>query len=152
MSGADTGYPRLEDQIRWFDDKSSHHQRWYRRLKLVSIGAAALVPLFTGLDGWAIIAGLLGVLIVVVEGLLHINQHYDNWVRYRATCEDLRHEKYLYLARAAAYRDLDDGTAFRVLAANVETLLTAEGEAWRRLRRRLDEETKASASQSEAAG
>ena len=139
MKDQDTAYPRLEDQIDWFDRKSVFHQRWYRRLKVLSIAAAALVPLLSGLDGLAFVAGLLGV-VVVVEGLQHVNQHYDNWVRYRATCENLRHEKYLYLARSARYVGLTDDEAFRVLAANVEAILSTEGEAWLKLRRQLEED------------
>ena len=44
LNSARTNYPRLEDQIEWYDGKSVHHQRWYRRLKVTSIAAAALVP------------------------------------------------------------------------------------------------------------
>ena len=133
MTAPRTEYQRLEDQIDWFDHKSVFHQRWHRRLKVVSIGAAALVPLLSGL-----------------EGLQHVNQHYDNWIRYRATCENLRHEKYLYLARAARYQGLEDEEAFRLLAANVESVLAREGEAWLRLRRSLDEKQKAKSPQAPA--
>jgi hypothetical protein len=135
MSTDTQSYPRLEDQIDWYDRKSVFHQCWYRRLKVVSIAAAALVPLVSGLTDYPLLAGLLGVVVVVIEGLQHVNQHYDNWVRYRATCENLRHEKYLYAARAAGYEGLDDVEAFRLLAANVEALLSHEGEAWLKMRR-----------------
>ena len=130
MNEAHSDYSRLEDQIAWFDEKSGYHQRWHRRLKILSIGAAALVPLASSLDGYAAVAGLLGVLVVISEGIQHINQHHDNWIRYRATCEDLRHEKYLYLARSVAYEGLTDEQAYRQLAANVEMLLAREGRAW----------------------
>ena len=150
MTAPRTEYQRLEDQIDWFDHKSVFHQRWHRRLKVVSIGAAALVPLLSGLEGLALAAGALGVVVVVVEGLQHVNQHYDNWIRYRATCENLRHEKYLYLARAARYQGLEDEEAFRLLAANVESVLASEGEAWLRLRRSLDEKQKAKSPQAPA--
>ena len=41
----DSGYERLEDQIAWYDRKSLWHQRQYKVLKVVSMIAAALVPL-----------------------------------------------------------------------------------------------------------
>lgn len=140
MSEGRASYPRLEDQVDWYDAKSAYHQRWYRRLKVVSIGAAALVPLVSGLDGYAPLAGALGVVVVIVEGLQHINQHHDNWIRYRATCEDLRHEKYLYLAGAGRYEGLAADDALRQLAANVELLLAREGDAWLQSRRNLDKD------------
>lgn len=130
LNEAVSGYARLDEQLAWLDLKSIHHQRRYRRLKVVAIAAAALVPLLSGLDGFAFAAGALGVLVVIVEGLLQVNQHYEHWIRYRSTCENLRHEKYLYLARAARYAGLDDAQALRRLAENVELLLSREGEEW----------------------
>ncbi|MCG6965141.1 MAG: DUF4231 domain-containing protein [Chromatiaceae bacterium] len=139
MTEARVPYQRLEDQIAWFDRRSSHHQRWYRRLKVLSIAAAALVPLVSGLGGYAFLAGALGVVVVVVEGLLHINQHYDHWIRYRATCESLRREKYLYLAGSARYAGLLEEAAFQQLAANVEAILAREGDDWIATLRSQDE-------------
>ena len=141
MSQARTGYARLEDQIEWFDAKSIHHQAWYRRLKVVSIAAAALVPLVSSLDGYALFAGGLGVVVVVVEGLQHVNQYHENWIRYRSTCETLLHEKYLYLARAGGYDGLSAEEALRRLATQVKSLLARESNDWLQLRRNLDEKT-----------
>lgn len=138
MNEARAVYPRLEEQIDWYDHKSAHHQRWYRRFKVISIAAAALVPLVSGLEGYALIAGTLGVVVVVAEGLQHINQHHENWIRYRSTCESLRHEKYLYLAGAPPYEGMPDDEAFRQLASNVESLLAREGDEWLLGRRNLD--------------
>jgi hypothetical protein len=149
LSGDGTNYQRLEDQIEWYDRKGVHHQRWYRRLKVTSIAAAALVPLFSSLDNLGVIAGVLGVLVVVVEGLQHVNQHHENWIRYRATVENLLHEKYLYLARAGRYGGHSDDEAFRLLAASVEAILSREGEAWQQLLQNL-EESAAKTSQSSA--
>jgi hypothetical protein len=42
----------------------------------------------------------LGVLIDNFEGVVQLNQHQQNWITYRSTCEALRHQKYLYLANA----------------------------------------------------
>ena len=140
MNDADSGYRRLEDQIDWFDRKSQSHQVWYRRLKIVSIGSAALVPLVSSLGEHGVLAGLLGVLVVIMEGLQHINQHHENWIRYRATCENLRHEKYLYLERAAHYAGLGDSAARRRLAAQVESILSYEGREWQKVRRQVEED------------
>ena len=138
MSEAESGYPRLDDQIRWLDGRSGYHQAWYRRLKVVSIAAAALVPLASSIDGYSLLAGLLGVMVVISEGLQHVSQHHENWIRYRATCERLRHEKFLFLARAAHYSGSDDEEAYRLLAEHVESVLGREGGEWLQMRRQLD--------------
>jgi len=141
VSSTRAGYARLEDQIDWYDRKSISHQIWYRRLKVISIASAALVPLFSSLDGYAVLAGGLGVVVVIVEGLQHVNQHHENWIRYRATCENLRREKYLYLAGAGGYERMTDEQALRQLAAQVESVLSRESGDWLQLRRSLDQKT-----------
>ena len=145
MNQAHTGYARLDDQIDWYDTKSMHHQAWYRRLKVISIAAAALVPLVSGLEGYALLAGGLGVVVVIVEGLQHVNQHHENWIRYRSTCENLRHEKFLYLAGASGYDGLSEDEALRQLAMQVESLLSRESNDWLQLRRSLDDKPAGSA-------
>ncbi|MCB1775772.1 MAG: DUF4231 domain-containing protein [Gammaproteobacteria bacterium] len=139
MNAEDTGYARLEDQIAWFDDRSSTHQAVYRRLKIIAIAAAALVPLVSSLEGYAVYAGLLGVVVVVIEGWQHVNQHHENWIRYRATCEHLRHEKYLFLAAAGPYRTGDEASRRRLLADRVEAVLAREGVDWERSRLSVEE-------------
>jgi hypothetical protein len=139
VNAGDSGYARLEGQIDWFDRRSSAHQVAYRRLKIVSIGAAALVPLVSSFDGYAMYAGLLGVVVVIAEGWQQISQHHENWIRYRATCEHLRHEKYLFLAAAGPYQSSDEALRRRLLADRVETVLARESLDWERTRLSVDE-------------
>jgi len=75
---------------------------------------------------WA--TGGLGVLITVLEGMLHLNQYQQNWVTYRATCESLRHEKYLFLGQAPPYADSPNPRA--LLAERVESLVSQEHAKW----------------------
>ena len=86
---------RLEDQIEWYDRKAAHHQRWCKWIKVVQIAAAATVPVVAALaaPGW--VAGVLGSLIVVLEGIQQLFQFQQNWVSYRSTCEALKHDKFL---------------------------------------------------------
>src|SRR5260370_7324702 len=98
---------RLEDQIGWYDRKSMTNQRYFKRIKIVEIASAALIPFLSAFSFsrmmW--VTGGLGVLITVLEGMLHLNQYQENWIAYRSTCESLKHEKYVYLARASPYPD-----------------------------------------------
>jgi uncharacterized protein DUF4231 len=126
---ADPVVERLEDQIAWYDRKSSSNQRIYKRIKITEIFAAAVIPFLPSLPikiGW--VAGGLGVLITVLEGLLHLNQYQQNWIAYRSTCESLKHEKYVYIAKASPYSGVADARA--LLAERVESLVSQEHAKW----------------------
>src|SRR5258707_10788862 len=92
---------RLEDQIGWYDRKSLSNQHIYKRIKVVEILAASMIPFLAALTFpyVALVTGGLGVLITVLEGLIHLNQYQQNWTTYRSTCEALRHEKFTYLGK-----------------------------------------------------
>lgn len=128
--GNDPIMARLDDQIDWYDRKSLVNQRWFRRIKLVEIVAAALIPLLGAFNlpsvRWA--TGGLGVLITVLEGMLHLNQYQQNWVAYRSTCEALKHEKYTYLGKASPYANAGDPHV--LLTERVESLVSQEHAKW----------------------
>jgi hypothetical protein len=121
---------RLEDQISWYDRKSRSAQHIYKRVKVVEILAAAMIPLLAGHtfphDKLAI-AGL-GVLITVLEGLLHLNQYQQLWTTCRSTCEALRHEKYIYLGKAEPYASAANPHA--LLAERIESCVSQEHAQW----------------------
>lgn len=121
-------WQRLEAQIRWYDSKSVSAQRWYRILKTLALALAASIPFLAGLQSTPWITGLAGVLVVVLEGLQSLGQYQHNWIVYRSTCEDLRHEKYLFLADAGVYPGAAD--ARRLLAERVESLVSQEHAKW----------------------
>jgi len=121
---------RLEDQLAWYDRKSLANQRAYKRIKVTEILAAAIIPFLAGLGlpHTGIVTGGLGVLITVLEGLLHLNQYQQNWITYRSTCEALKHEKYTYLGNAAPYANVADPHA--LLAERIESLVSQEHAKW----------------------
>lgn len=119
---------RLEDQINWYSRKSGTNQRWFRRLKVVEIIVAAFIPLLAGINAKPIITGLAGVFIVVLEGAHHLFQFQNNWTTYRSTSESLKHEKYLWLAKAGPYQD--SGNPDSLLADRVESLISQEHAKW----------------------
>jgi uncharacterized protein DUF4231 len=130
LPGDDPIYARLEDQIAWYDRKSSSAQRTFKRIKIVEICAAAVIPFLAGItlpQDKLIIAGL-GVLITILEGFLHLNQYQQIWGTYRSTCEALKHEKYIYLAQAGQYAGAANPHA--MLAEQVESLVSQEDAQW----------------------
>jgi hypothetical protein len=118
---------RLDDQLDWYDRKSAFSKRWYIRLRLASLVAAAAVPV-TSTFGRPAITSVLGVLIVIVEGVQQLNGFHENWMRYRSTAESLKHEKYLHAALAGPYHSADDPK--RLLAERVEELVSTENSRW----------------------
>ena len=127
---SDPIYARLEEQIDWYDRKSSTAQRVFKRIKVAEILAAAVIPFLAGINlphDKLIIAGL-GVLITILEGFLHLNQYQQVWGTYRGTCEALKHEKYVYLAKAGPYATATDPHA--LLAERVESLVSQEHAQW----------------------
>ena len=60
------------------------------RLKVAQIVTAAAIPVVAAFGGGADVAGLLGALVVVVEGLQQLFQFQQNWLRYRSAAQRWR--------------------------------------------------------------
>jgi hypothetical protein len=125
----DSGYPRLEQQITWYDTKSGSAQRWFKRTRFAQIAITAAVPVAAYLAMPPVTAALAGV-ILVLETIQQLNQWQHNWITYRSTCEALRHEKYTYLGRVGPYDDVDSDGAKKVLVERVESLISTEHSKW----------------------
>jgi hypothetical protein len=119
---------RLEDQIDWYDKKSSYNQRRFKILKISQIIAGALIPFASSVGAPAAVAGGLGVLIVIFEGLQSLSQHQQSWISYRSTCQKLTQEKYLWLAKAGPYESAPNPDA--VMAERIEALMSSEITNW----------------------
>ena len=127
QAAASSTLARLEDQIGWYDRNSSHNQRWFKVLKICQLALAAAVPVAAGESAPAWLVGGAGALIVVLEGVQQLQQYQQNWTSYRSTGEQLKHEKYLFLARAGPYATDDPE---KQLAERVESLVSQEHAAW----------------------
>ena len=123
-------FQRLVEEQGWYSAKSRAARSTFKRIKVTEIVAAAMIPFLTGqpLPGVTYLVGGLGVLITILEGLLHLNQYQENWTNYRNTAESLKHEKFLFLAKADPYADAADPRA--ALAERVEALISQENSQW----------------------
>jgi hypothetical protein len=119
---------RVHDQIAWYDKKSQLNQRWFKGLKICQIVTAAAIPVAAGVSAPIWLVGGGGALIVVLEGLQQLQQYQQNWTTFRATCERLKHEQFLYLAHAGPYGVAPNPEA--LLAERVESLVSQEHAAW----------------------
>jgi hypothetical protein len=139
---------RVDDQIDWYDGKSQNAQRWFKWLRGAEIVAAALIPLIAGFAPETfpsnLVIAILGAAIAVIAAIISLNQFQENWIKYRTTCESLKHEKFLYLTRAEPYQK---EVSFPFFVQRVESLISKESSDWsqyvqaslERLDRKLDE-------------
>jgi hypothetical protein len=126
-AAADPTWDRLEDQISWYDRKSGDNQRLYKWLKLLEIAIAAALPVVAAVHSPVWVTGGLAAVIVVLEGAQHLYQFQEHWITYRSTAEALKHERYLYLAKAGPYAE---GDWHRQLAERLEGLVSQEHAKW----------------------
>jgi len=126
-SPPDATWARLEDQLRWYDRKSSVAQRAYKRVKVAQLVLAAGVPVAVASSAPDVFTAMLGGLVVVLEGVQQLYQWQTNWVLYRSTHESLAHERFLFLAGAGPYSGPERR---RVLAERIEGLVSQEHAKW----------------------
>jgi hypothetical protein len=122
---------RLEHQLTWYSKKSQYNQKWFKRLRMVEIVSAAIIPFLSGMSDkipyslWLI--GGLGVLIAVAAATSALFKFHENWIEYRTTTEQLKHEKYIYLTNTKPY---DTEEKLGLLVERVEALISKENSAW----------------------
>lgn len=122
---------RLNDQIDWYSQKSSDCQTRYKALRVIEIFAAALIPLLSAMGEkipygqWAV--GTLGVTIALSAAASSLFKYHENWIQYRVTSEQLKHEKFLFAIHSGPY---DDQTRFQLLVQRVEALISKEAATW----------------------
>lgn len=121
---------RVREQIDWYGGKSRWNQKWFRRLRVFEIVAAAMIPFLTAVPDMMYVKyviGGLGVLITVVAGVLALFQFQERWTEYRTTSESLKRERFLFLTKADPYAGAD---GFPVFVQRFETLIAKENTGW----------------------
>ena len=113
-----------------YSKKSRWNQRWFKGLKFIEIVAAALIPFAAGLRADPLITGGLGVIVVILESMQGLYQFQQNWTSYRSTSESLKHEKFLWQAKAGPYKNPDNTSAEAIFAERVEALISTEHAKW----------------------
>ena len=125
---------RVDNQIEWYDKKSQAAQKWYKRLQIAEIILASLIPLLSGFSTYnkyvAFVVGGFGAIIAIIESISKLNKYHENWIQYRATCEMLKYQKYLYLTKSSPYNDNDE-TVENVFIRNIESIVSSENNQWK---------------------
>jgi len=123
---------RLDNQKNWYSKNSQKNQHLHKRLQIVQILSAAMIPFLPSLiieqsKCLNIVTGALGVLIAVIAGVSALYKFDEKWIKYRTSAESLKHEKFLYETKVEPY-DTED--PFPLLVQRVETLISQENSDW----------------------
>ncbi len=51
-----------------------------------------------------VIVGLIGVSVAAITNIITLLKFQENWIKYRTTSENLKHEKFLYITKAGPYK------------------------------------------------
>lgn len=123
---------RLENQRKWYAEKSAINQKWYKFFKLIQIVLAAAIPIIALLPvpHTKFIVAIFGALIAILEGVQQLYQFHTLWTQYRSTTEHLKHEKYLFLSFTGPYRGFDQDEALLLLAERIEEHISKEHAKW----------------------
>ena len=129
---SDPTWYRLNDQLDWYDRKSVSNQQWYKRIQGAQLILAAAIPVisFLPVDWTKFATAVVGALVAVLAGLQQLGQFQNDWTSYRSTAEQLKHEKYLFLAASGPYRNLEAAEAMKLLAERAEEQISTEHARW----------------------
>lgn len=134
---------RLDEQINWYDTKSIKNQKVYKRIKILQIISAALIPFLASLVAdfkyFIYVVSFLGVLVSILEGILSLGKYHENWIEYRSICETLKREKYMFLGKAGVY---SENSSLEVLVERIETIISNENINWANLNHGENKEDK----------
>lgn len=134
---------RVDNQIDWYDKKSLRNQKWYKRIQVIEIVIASIIPLLAGYSTshWSIplIIAIIGIAITIMESISKINQYHENWIEYRSTCELLRYQKMLFLTRSFPYNEQPE-TVENLFVKNIEQIISAENNQWKNLNERIEKD------------
>lgn len=124
---------RLNDQIEWYDKKSSYEKRRHYVIKISQVMLSASIPVLTSFvidSHWVLrIIGIFGGLVTVLEGMSSVMKFHEKWIQYRTISESLKREKYMFEASAGVY-DAANTDEFKTLVERCETIISSENINW----------------------
>jgi hypothetical protein len=125
---------RLDQFQGWYDAKAVRAKADFRRIRVLAVVGAAIVPVVTnvlpqayGIDRYVTTAVSLAVSIAVaLDSVYHFG---EQWKNYRSTEQFLSREKFLFRTGEGPYKQLDAEAAFVLLVERCESQIAAENSA-----------------------
>lgn len=136
----DALWQRITDQIAWYSTRSRSAQLAYKSVKLSQLIIGATVPVIAALQAPAAITASAAAIVVVAEGAQQLFQWHANWLNYRATAEQLKHEKLMYLTESGPYARAGRR---KVLAQRIESIAAQENTQWKSAHAEIDDKADA---------
>ena len=124
---------RVDDQINWYNKRSSELKRRYRRFKGLTIVIGGLIPLCIAFsdkfgEGFKYLAGIFGALISIFEGISGMLKDKETFLAYRAASESLIREKMQYQSKSGRYAEASN--TFSVFVESCESIMAGENMQW----------------------
>jgi len=121
---------RVDDQLEWYEKKSADNKKWYHRLQLLTLIAAAAIPIISLSSpdyNVRLLVAIIGSITAIAAGIVTLFQFKDLWIDYRSTAERLKYEKFLFLTGSAPYQNDD---AFSEFVTRIESIIIQENRSW----------------------
>jgi hypothetical protein len=126
---------RLEAQIAWYENAARKNKKYFQVLKIGEIVVASTTPFLiahSNVDGGIlhVTAAVMSILIAVLAAMIGAFKLQEKWIQFHTVCEQLKHEKYMYLAHAGVY---EKNASFPSFVKRVEVILIRENLDWMKL-------------------
>lgn len=124
--------------MKWYEKHANRSRSEFYLFQTVVVIVGAIIPIINvsmALDGMVrLLSSIFGGVIIFATGFLQLTKAYENWINYRNTAEQLKHEYQLFALEAGKYSDeelgmktLDRDLKERLFISNVELLFELEG-------------------------
>ncbi|MCK4799071.1 MAG: DUF4231 domain-containing protein [Spirochaetes bacterium] len=126
---------RYNNQIEWYDKKSTANKKWYESLQFSLIVLSSLTPVLIAINmlssndslfKWTPI--IIAVIVAILASVLKTFNFHENWINYRTICETLKKEFYFYQADVDDYNGLENKEGLFI--ERVENLISRENTLW----------------------
>jgi len=118
---------RFEPEVKWYDTKSMHNQKWAKIYQVAIIILSVTTPVFAASEfKWLTLISSVALSIAV--GVLKYCKFEELWQSYRTTCETLKKEKILFDSKISPYDKCDD--PMKMFITRVESMISKENTSW----------------------
>lgn len=136
---------RVREQSEWHSKKATKYKKLYYFFMIVSIIVSAMIPVVSLLvDYWRwlnVIVALMGAIVSIISGIVSLTQYYNNWMKYRITSEQLKHNLYLYQTNMKPF---NGNNRFELLVEITENIIMENNDNWYKVQNELNSNQKRS--------
>ena len=130
---------RYEEQIKWYNKKSSQNKRYYQWFQWIIIVISSALPVLVAAmpARFELITISLSIILAITTSALKIFKFQENWLNYRTVAETLEKEKHYYNIGAIEYAAAEDKK--QLFVERVEALISRENSLWMAAHRKKED-------------